>query len=113
MESDIKMLERGVVQVEGNELFLQTHDIKLDSADRRSGSGHRRALVHDHQDGLTINYGGDYPGGVTIKGIIKIDSIEMPRIERYFGHSSLKDTISVMKQQIDSLQERIEALSTS
>ncbi len=113
MESDIKLLERGVVQVEGRELFLQTHDIKLDSADRRRGSGHRRALVHDHQDGLTINYNGDYPGGVTIKGIIKVDSIEIPRIERYFGHSSLIDTISVMKQQIDSLQERIETLSTS
>lgn len=113
MESDIKLQERGVVQIEGNELFLRTHDIKLDSADRRSGSGHRRALVHDQQDGLTINYNGDYPGGVTIKGIIKIDAIEMPRIERYFGHSSLINTISEMKQQIDSLQERIEALSTS
>ncbi|MGC1516142.1 MAG: hypothetical protein WA810_11260 [Maribacter sp.] len=113
MESDIKLLDRGVVQVDGRELLLLAHDIKLDNADRRSGSGHRRALVHDHADGLTINYNGDYPGGVTIKGILKIDAIEIPRIERYFGHSSLISTISVMKQQIDSLQERIEALSTS
>lgn len=113
MESDIKLFERGVVQVEGKELFLQTHDIKLDNAGRRTGSGHRRALVHDHQDGLTINYNGDYPGGVTIKGIIKVDSIEMPRIRRYFGHSSLIATIAELKQQIDSLQERVETLSRS
>lgn len=112
MESDIKLLDRGVVQVEGNELFLFAHDIKLDSADRRSGSGHRRALVHNHEDGLTINYNGDYPGGVTVKGIIKVDSIEIPRIERYFGHSSLINTISEMKQQIDALRETIETLST-
>ncbi|QXP53073.1 MULTISPECIES: hypothetical protein [unclassified Cellulophaga] len=84
----------------------------MDNADRRNGSGHRRALVHDHEDGLTINYNGDYPGGVTIKGIIKVDSIEIPRIERYFGHSSLINTISVMKQQIDALRETIETLST-
>ena len=31
-------------------------DFMLDSPQRRKGSGHRRALVHDQSDGLTINF---------------------------------------------------------
>jgi hypothetical protein len=32
----------------------------------------RRALMHDTADGLTINVNGDYPGGVTIRGTVKL-----------------------------------------
>ncbi len=36
---------------------------------RHSGGGaFRRALVHDFQDGLTINFNGDYRWGVTVAG---------------------------------------------
>jgi len=51
-------------------LKVQGHDVILDSADRRTVNGptFRRALVHDQRDGLTINFNGDYPGGVTISG---------------------------------------------
>lgn len=43
-------------------------DLLLDSpARRKKNGGHRRALVHDGDDGLTINFNGDYPGGVTIR----------------------------------------------
>ena len=38
---------------------------------RRKGSDtpYRRALVHDGNDGLTINWANDYSGGVTINGV--------------------------------------------
>jgi len=58
----------GGVTVGGSPLKAQASDFMLDSPSRRStGGGHRRAMVHDFEDGLTINFNGDYPGGVTIK----------------------------------------------
>ena len=49
-------------------------DFMLDSAERRRSGGptHRRALVHDQNDGLTINFSNDYEGGVTINGELVI-----------------------------------------
>ena len=113
MASDIKLMDRGIVQIEGDELFLQTHDIKLDSPERRSGSGHRRALVHDHEDGLTINYNGDYPGGVKIKGTTTFDAIKLQGISGLFGSDSLGHTIATLKREIDLLKSRIETLERS
>ena len=57
------VLDARVVKVVGS-------DFMLDSAERRKGGGppHRRALVHDQNDGLTINFANDYEGGVTING---------------------------------------------
>lgn len=111
MPSDIKLLNRGVVKVEGNELFLQLHDIKLDNPERRTrSSGHRRALVHDHQDGLTINFNGDYPGGVKIKGEATFDTIRLQSIRSSFGSDSLATTIVAMKREIDALKSRIQTL---
>ena len=43
-------------------------DIVIDFPARRRSGGLRRALVHDESDGLTVNFNGDYPGGVTISG---------------------------------------------
>jgi len=41
---------------------------------RRRGSNtpYRRALVHDTNDGLTINWENDYAGGVTMNGVTKM-----------------------------------------
>lgn len=48
-------------------------DFMLDQPSRRKGGGpHRRALVHDQNDGLTINFNGDYPGGVTLVGVTQV-----------------------------------------
>lgn len=61
--------ELHVGKVKGNHLRCSHHDLHLDNESRRtSDSGSRRALVHDFQDGLTINWAQDYPGGVTIRG---------------------------------------------
>lgn len=70
--SDIRF-EGEWVHVDGNILKVATSDIMLDHGPRRrSPGGHRRALVHDFNDGLTINWGPDYPGGVTINGKVTI-----------------------------------------
>ena len=60
------------VVVQGN-LKVESSDMLLDAASRRQANGGlRRALVHDQGDGLTINYNGDYPGGVKIVGLSEI-----------------------------------------
>ena len=76
MPTDIK-LDQGDgswVLVEGNVLKTTAADFMLDSPVRRrpGGSAFRRALVHDFQDGLTINFNGDYRGGVTVAGNLAI-----------------------------------------
>ncbi|ABD06766.1 hypothetical protein RPB_2060 [Rhodopseudomonas palustris HaA2] len=71
MNSDIKLDSEGTgwVTIESNVLKVNASDLMLDSSARRSSAeGHRRALVHDESDGLTLNFAGDYPGNVTIEG---------------------------------------------
>ena len=72
MATDIKLDQQGGdwLIVEGRILKTTASDFMLDSPARRRGgpSPHRRALVHNEQDGLTINFAGDYPGGVTVTG---------------------------------------------
>jgi hypothetical protein len=52
-----------------------SRDLELEHPSRR-GTEHvdrpRRALFQDAQDGLTINFRGDYPGGVTVHGPFRI-----------------------------------------
>lgn len=58
--SDRILLQAAAVQSEASDLLL-------DSPGRRSKpGGYRRALVHDTSDGLTVNFNGDYPAGVTV-----------------------------------------------
>lgn len=70
--SDIKFVGDDVV-IEGRKLQVSCFDVKLDNPGRRStNAGQRRALVHDFQDGLTLNWNNDYPGGVTINGNVNV-----------------------------------------
>lgn len=72
MATDVKLDqgERGdIVLLDGGVVQCTATDLLLDAPSRHiGGSGLRRALVHDFSDGLTINWAGDYPGGVTING---------------------------------------------
>ena len=48
-------------------------DFHLYSAGRSGGNVHQgRALVHNRGDKLTINYAGDYTGGVEINGVVSV-----------------------------------------
>lgn len=74
--SDIKFSTSDEVIVEAFSLKLEGADLKLDHAPRRTNtSAHRRALVHDYNDGLTINWSEDYPGGITLRGDVKVAKI--------------------------------------
>ena len=70
MATDIKLDQQGGnwLVAESQVLKSTASDLMLDAPARRRGgpSPHRRALVHDFNDGLTLNYAGDYPAGVTI-----------------------------------------------
>ncbi|WP_045875179.1 hypothetical protein [Pseudofrankia sp. DC12] len=69
----------GLVTIQGEILKSETTDFKLDSPERRSvDGGERRALVHNVNDGLTVNFEGDYPGGVSIDGdVLRAHSYEL------------------------------------
>lgn len=55
------------ILLEGAVTKSATSDFMLDTAGRRkTNTPYRRALVHDFNDGLTLNWDRDYPGGVTI-----------------------------------------------
>jgi hypothetical protein len=66
VETDIKLLQTAA--------RIEAPDLELDAgSERRSNDqGRRRALVHDFHDGLTINWAGDYPGGVSLFGVRQI-----------------------------------------
>jgi len=108
----------------------------LDSAARRSAArGVRRALVHDQKDGLTINFNGDYPGGVTVIGMNELTVhgnitfemlVDFPFIGSESGEATateapavlfpisytvnLADKINSLQKQIIDLQNKIAAL---
>lgn len=76
MSTDIKLEDNHVV-VEAWTLKVAGWDLVLDGGDARrptdkDPSHLRRALVHDFNDGLTLNYAGDYPAGVAIRGDVNI-----------------------------------------
>ncbi|WP_239308780.1 MULTISPECIES: hypothetical protein [unclassified Frankia] len=72
--------QEGWTTVDGAVLNVRTSDMILDAPARRTNpSGFRRALVHDQGDGLTINFNGDYPGGVTIQNAaLNLKTLEQP-----------------------------------
>ena len=121
--SDIVFDTSEQVTVLCTNLNVQGHDLLLDSAQRRrvNGPTFRRALVHDQNDGLTMNFGSDYPGGVTVNGTVKLtgdvemrithrDSIliggEHPPTETVM----LAEVIKSLRGEIAQLRARIETL---
>jgi hypothetical protein len=115
-------------QVDGSFLELDARVVKaistdfmLDEPSRRNGGGpHRRALVHDQNDGLTINFGGDYPGGVTLVDVRHLKvlgdiTFGMPGIKATSPGTvmvpvSLTQTINELQSQISQLAAKVAAL---
>jgi hypothetical protein len=81
MEPDVK-LDQGdgtSLYLEGRVVKARTSDFMLEAPERRKrATPHRRALVHDHDDGLTVNYAQDYPGGLTLNGVVRIVPLDSP-----------------------------------
>ncbi|WP_452223645.1 hypothetical protein [Lacinutrix chionoecetis] len=81
-------------------------DFKIDHTPRRKNqTPHRRALVHDSKDGLTINWAKDYPGGVTINGTVKC-----PNTLEIAGQDVLA-ILKTMRLKIEALEQKVEDLS--
>jgi hypothetical protein len=75
MSTDVRLddVDGSFVVVQGRVLKVEASDLMLDSAERRNGGGpFRRALVHNQNDGLSVNFSGDYPGGVTLVNVAEI-----------------------------------------
>ena len=95
-------------------------DIVLDSPVRRKPGGpkFRRALVHDESDGLSINFGNDYPGGVTMGDVRVLDvtgnlhfRISHPEEQLETETVILGDVIKTLRAQISDLQAQVAALA--
>lgn len=87
------------------QLVVNAADLILDLPARRtSATGYRRALVHDYQDGLTINWASDYPGGVTINGNVKVPGKLM------IAGQDISATIASLQSRIAQLEARVTTL---
>lgn len=87
------------IHLEGAVTKAATSDFMLDTAARRkTNTPHRRALVHDFTDGLTLNWDNDYPGGVTVNSCTQISGANRgdwlkvrSRITQVFGTDLMLD----------------------
>ena len=114
MSTDIKIDDgesQDWVTVQANVLHVQASDVIVDQPARRvNQSGFRRALVHDQRDGLTINFNGDYPGGVAIVNArlnLKTtdqDSVNEPQLPH---DASVGDLILVREKQGKGIAEKV------
>jgi hypothetical protein len=90
-------------QVDGTFLHLEARVVKtvgsdfmLDAPERHTGvTPHRRALVHDQGDGLTVNFAGDYPGGVTLNGVRELSPHRAPKDNTSVGPLDPTPTLAV------------------
>jgi hypothetical protein len=87
--------------------FVQVvaHDLILDHPERRSAADGfpRRALVHDVDDALTLNYNNDYPAGVHIIGQLTVESLTLE-------NQNLLDVIKELRQELRVLRGSLEEL---
>lgn len=91
-DGDFIHLEGLVVKAAGNDLMLDA------AARRKNGTPFRRALVHDFDDGLTVNWDNDYPGGVSVNACKQISGINnrdwlivRSRIAQFYGTDLMLD----------------------
>jgi hypothetical protein len=117
MPTDIKLDQQDGdwLIVEGRVLKATASDFMLDSPARRRGgpSPHRRALVHDSQDGLTLNFAGDYPGGVTVSGNMRVTGdLDLAGVALKSTIAGLQSTLASVKAATGNAGERLEQIET-
>jgi hypothetical protein len=99
MASDI-ILEDESIRMEGPMFDLHGHTLVLDAIAARDASLNtddlRRPLVHDGGDTLTINWRGNYAGGVAVMG-----PVTMPGAVTMPGTVAMPGTVSVGRVSVD------------
>jgi hypothetical protein len=115
MATDIKLDQQGGNWVVVDSAVLKTtaSDVIIDAPGRRGNrpGPFRRALVHDQQDGLTINFAGDYTGGVTVVGTLVVTG-EISSAGRAIGEalSNLQATVAGLSVENGSAAARLATL---
>lgn len=73
LENDRVVVDAPFLLLKGNRKEVGS-DFEIDNSGRRTEheNPRRRALVHDFDDRLTLNWGKDYPGGVRILGDVGV-----------------------------------------
>ena len=111
-----------IVTIACNRMDVTGSDVVLDSPARRKPGGptFRRALVHDENDGLSINFANDYPGGVTV-GDVRVLDVSGDLHFRIFHPDEpvetetviLSDVVKTLRQEIAGLQARVTELEAN
>ena len=123
MTTDIRLdqVDGSFLELDARVVKAISSDFMLDHPDRRNGGGpHRRALVHNQNDGLTINFSRDYPGGVTLVDVRTLDvhgdiTFGMPGVKAtepgtVMVPTSLTEEINKLQSQILELNAKVAAL---
>jgi hypothetical protein len=115
MATDIKLDQQGGnwVVVESQTLKTTATDLIIDAPARRGGQPgpFRRALVHDNQDALTINYAGDYRGGVTVNSSLSVTGdISVAGHKVGATLSTLKDAVAGLSVGAGGIADRLATL---
>ncbi|MEZ5259680.1 MAG: hypothetical protein R2705_23200 [Ilumatobacteraceae bacterium] len=97
------------VTVEGFRLTCHQADVARTTARRRNSTTWRRALVHDHNDGLTLNWASDYPGGVTINGVVSCPASSGPQPRGAPARSTASELVALRNRRPRSLETRAAA----
>ena len=94
----------GAIETNGRPKITAT-DVYLDNSSRRGGAGGsvRRALVHDSGDKLTLNYAGDYSGGVKIPGNVYTNNMTFKNDGTNWWHRSGGDAAIVNANNYNTL----------
>jgi hypothetical protein len=110
------VLEEQVIVLSGSAIDARGHDMLLRDSQRAHKGSHqlRRALVHDFQDGLTINWQRDYPGGVTV---FDLKAVPKPGVMSPLKHSQPSQPVHVaeeilsLRAEVETLRAELSALS--
>ena len=109
--SDVKLNDAGVT-VDGVYLAIHGQVLELKDAGRydasRGRSHHRKALVHETDDRLTINHGGDYKGvllngaeaGVTVTGQLRLEDDRIALSVK--GHSAFGGEVTIKDLELEA-----------
>ncbi|WP_323792965.1 hypothetical protein [Nocardioides sp.] len=112
MDADIE-LSGNTTTVKGDFVKVTAVDLNLDAPGRRvSTSGQRRALVHDFTDGLTLNWSRDYPGGITLNGVVTCPNTLHVDKPVGYGTYDVGATLRSLTDQINALTARVTALES-
>lgn len=120
--SDIKFADGDVILVEARAVDIKAPDLLLDfKPNRKGGTPFRRALVHDSNDGLTLNFNRDYPGGITMYGDARVlrgslitDGNILTRgdviLRRPSGDVFFNRLVDTLVTRIEQLEAKVDAL---